>query len=174
MKITKTDAIVYGGGTSLVLCLLFAAYFVVAGLNKWAKKPCDKTNYDTTLINHSEIPNDNLMETTQKTVNGKQVECREPVIDFTIYKALSTSVNYYGIDKANNRIFVQFSSGKSYIYNNVDHALIANIMAADSIGKYVSANLAGKIQFEKFEYPLVTEPVQDGLDAPIIVPDQPL
>lgn len=78
------------------------------------------------------------MRTTE--VNGLQVTLK-PAIEHYIVKAMpSSNVEFYGHGPI-GEIFVQFKNGKSYIYLQGGTGLVKEMLAAESIGKFVARRL---------------------------------
>lgn len=91
-----------------------------------------------------------------QTVNGKPVIINDQIKSFIIHQKTSSNVDYYGFDKMTGRIFIQFKSGEaSYIYKGISAELILEAETAESIGKFVTNNLAHKCEMDKFNERLV-------------------
>lgn len=73
-------------------------------------------------------------------VNGLQVDVHDPIDDYLIKQKPSGNVEYFGISSASD-VFVQFKSGKSYIYKGVGPKLTQELLEADSVGKFISKHL---------------------------------
>lgn len=84
--------------------------------------------------------------TTQ--VNGITVTCHPALKGFKIFKKESSNVGYFGTypeDKDNcGQVFMQFISGKCYVYSNVPKEVLDLAESADSIGKYYYKFIKGK------------------------------
>lgn len=84
--------------------------------------------------------------TTQ--VNGVTVTCHPALKGFKIFKKESSNVDYFGTypeDKDNcGQLFMQFLTGKCYVYSNVPKEVLDLAESADSIGKYYYAFIKGK------------------------------
>ena len=78
---------------------------------------------------------------------------------FEIGKKPSGNVDYYGINATTSQLFVQFKKGGSYIYDNVDALILSGMVLAESLGKYIIANIVGKYTFKKYPNPLITDKI---------------
>lgn len=58
----------------------------------------------------------------------------------------SSNVQGVAYDPATQTMQIQFKGGKTYTYNDVPEEIHTNLHKADSIGKYVGANVVGKFK----------------------------
>lgn len=72
-------------------------------------------------------------------------------------EVVSSNIKKVGYDEEKKDLVVEFSSGTQYAYHNVPKEIYDNLFLAESVGKYVSANVKGKFLFEK----LVEQPKQN-------------
>ena len=70
-------------------------------------------------------------------VNGQPVELAEAVYDFVVLQKPSSNVEYFGYGPTGD-IFLQFKNGSAYIYKNTSEELVKEMLAAESIGKFVA------------------------------------
>lgn len=81
-------------------------------------------------------------------VNGTTVTCHPNLKGFKIFKKDSSNVDYFGTypeDKDNcGQLFMQFMTGKGYVYSNVPKEVLDLAESAPSIGKYYYAFIKGK------------------------------
>lgn len=70
---------------------------------------------------------------------------------YTVHQKPSSNIDYFGLDLAGRKMFIQFKNGITYIYNDVDDNTMENSLKADSIGKYLNANVIGKFTSTKIE-----------------------
>lgn len=63
--------------------------------------------------------------------------------------ANSSAVTGTGYDAQRGILAVQFKGGKTYHYEGVPPAVVESMGKAESVGKFVSANVVGK--FEQFK-----------------------
>jgi hypothetical protein len=92
-------------------------------------------------------------------VNGKQVQVKEAIGDYLIKQKLSSNVEYFGLGPA-GEIFVQFKSGKSYLYKDVDPSIWPEMIEAESVGKVINARIVKAykgIQHDRLVEPLKEE-----------------
>jgi hypothetical protein len=78
------------------------------------------------------------------TIAGKPVICDANLQGFDLHKTASTNVDYFAINKGAKQLFIQFNSGKGYIYLEVDENTLQDAIDAPSIGKYYYAQIKGK------------------------------
>lgn len=100
-------------------------------------------------------------------IAGKAVEIPNELKDFTLTTKESSQVAFYGVDMAKGTIYIQFKTGKGYLYPAQPIDALKACMAAESVGSWVIQNLArpkdkAPAEFEKVEYAiaLVEEPVK--------------
>lgn len=72
----------------------------------------------------------------QTEVNGQVVMVAPAIEDFIVKQKPSSNVEYFGFGPTGD-IFIQFKNGSSYIYKNCDPQLVQDMLAAESIGKFV-------------------------------------
>ncbi len=90
------------------------------------------------------------------TLNEQSFLVDQRLTDFTIYQKPSSNVDFFGIDEAGKKLFVQFKGGSGcYIYSELPAQLLADIPFAESIGKLVSGAIVNKFQSEKISNRLV-------------------
>ncbi len=51
------------------------------------------------------------------------------------YKVESSNIDSVSYDIKTNELIIKFKSGNSYSYQNIDKAIVCNLLFADSIGK---------------------------------------
>lgn len=61
----------------------------------------------------------------------------------------SSNVISVGHDPDTNQLHVEFSGGNVYVYEGVDADKHAALMNADSVGKFLNANIKGVHKFAK-------------------------
>lgn len=100
-------------------------------------------------------------------IAGIAVEIPNELKDFTLTTKESSQVSFYGVDMAKGTIYVQFKTGKGYLYPGQTIDAMKACMQAESIGSWVIHNLArpkdkAPAEFEKVEYAIkpVDEPVK--------------
>lgn len=62
----------------------------------------------------------------------------------------SSNINAVGYDESSRKLRVQFKSGL-YEYSDVEPGVFKSLMEADSVGKFVGANVAKQYKFERIE-----------------------
>ena len=68
----------------------------------------------------------------------------------TIRRVDSSSVEAIGYDPATAKLYIRFhGSGRAYVYYGVPPAVYASLMAADSIGRFVNAEIKGTYDFRR-------------------------
>ena len=68
----------------------------------------------------------------------------------TIRRVDSSSVEAIGYDPATAKLYLRFrGSGNAYVYTDVPPAVYASLMAADSIGRFVNAEIKGTYDFRR-------------------------
>jgi hypothetical protein len=88
----------------------------------------------------------------KKPINGIMMYVDDVVKDFTLHQKTSTNVEFFG-SAADNRVFVQFKTGRSYIYENVPHQLIADMEKADSIGSFIAQLIVKPNSYPTTKFP---------------------
>ncbi|MCW3111320.1 MAG: hypothetical protein JWQ09_5826 [Segetibacter sp.] len=84
-------------------------------------------------------------ETTFNTkINNKPVVCNEALTDFELLKKASTHIDCFGICRATNELFIQFTNGTSFMYTAVPLEVLEAAKEAESIGKFYHATIKGK------------------------------
>jgi hypothetical protein len=89
----------------------------------------------------------------QQTINDKAVHVDSRLDKFNIHQKPSSTVEFFGHNDE-GQVFVQFTNGNSYIYNNVHQRTIVEMNAAESIGKFIPRLKA--YPYDKFRCRLVT------------------
>lgn len=64
----------------------------------------------------------------------------------------SSNIKSIGFDSGEEILEVEFGNGGVYRYKNVTAGLHADLMAAPSKGKFLSANITGKAVRDKFPF----------------------
>jgi hypothetical protein len=82
---------------------------------------------------------------------------------YEIAQKSSSNVDYYGSNGIDT-IFIQFKSGGSYLYLNVDNATIDEMHATESIGKFIGT-LSKKYTYTKIDRKLVWQKEQADIAA---------
>lgn len=72
----------------------------------------------------------------QQIINGQPVQVADAIKDFVICQKESSNVAFFGHGPFSD-IFVQFKNGAAYIYKNTDAQLVKDMLAAESIGKFI-------------------------------------
>lgn len=90
-------------------------------------------------------------------LNQVNLSIDDRVADFQILSRKSSNVEYFGIQPEHKKLFVQFKNGKSYLYTDVDPSVLQEATEAESIGKFLNANISGKYISLKIDFRLVTE-----------------
>lgn len=80
--------------------------------------------------------------TTQ--VNGHTVTCHPNLKGFKIFKKESSNIDYLGTDHENYQLFIQFLTGKCYLFMHIPKEVLDLAESAPSIGKYFYAFIKGK------------------------------
>lgn len=62
----------------------------------------------------------------------------------------SSNINAIGYDEQSRKLRVQFKSGL-YEYDDVEPGVVKNLMESDSVGKFVSANIAKQYKYKRVE-----------------------
>lgn len=102
------------------------------------------------------------MKPNQEIINHRLIE-KDPALEgFKIISRQSTSVEFVGLDFDTNRMFVQFVSGKSYIYPGVDTVILNGCHNCPSIGKYINDFIRPSYNGYPYAYRLVTV-LQEGV-----------
>lgn len=90
------------------------------------------------------------------TLNNQSYLVDHQLADFTIFQKISSNVDFFGTDQANNKLFVQFKGGfGAYIYSGVPTELLNEAENAESIGKFIYTSIVRKYETEKFEIRLI-------------------
>lgn len=94
-------------------------------------------------------------QTFTQVVNGQTVNCNPNLKGFKIFKKASSNVDYYGTYKADSdqtsQLFIQFLTGKCYVYMNIPKETLDVVAEADSIGKAFYKFIKGKFIKGKFK-----------------------
>lgn len=81
-------------------------------------------------------------------INGQTCEIHDNLVGFKLFQKPSSNVAYFGTypeDKDNcGQLFMQFMTGKGYVYSNVPKEVLDLAESAPSIGKYYYAFIKGK------------------------------
>lgn len=80
----------------------------------------------------------------KRAVNGQAVVCNGILTDFEILKQASTMIDYFAICRQTSQLFVQFSNGACFLYNNVPVETLEAATQAESIGKFFHAQVRNK------------------------------
>ncbi len=90
------------------------------------------------------------------TLNNQNYLVDQQLADFTIFQKTSSNVDFFGTDHINQKLFVQFKGGTgAYIYSDVPVKMLTWAENAESIGKFVSAEIVSKFISSKSEERLV-------------------
>lgn len=63
----------------------------------------------------------------------------------------SSNINAVGYDAEKRTLFVQFTNGTLYAYDDVPIGTHLGLKVAESVGKYFSANVRGKFTARKLD-----------------------
>lgn len=90
------------------------------------------------------------------TVNGVSVACNPNLQGFKIMKKESSNVDYFATypqegDKSTGQLFIQFLTGKCYVYMNVPNEVLELAEDHESIGKYFYKFIKGKYPEQEVE-----------------------
>jgi hypothetical protein len=61
----------------------------------------------------------------------------------------SSNINAVGYDSEKSEMTVEFKSGGTYVYFNVDPSIHAQFVGSPSIGKFFHSNIRGQFESEK-------------------------
>ena len=61
----------------------------------------------------------------------------------------SSNVSSVGYDADQARLYVEFTSGATYLYRGVERETYNALLAAESIGKFLAAQIKGKYAYEQ-------------------------
>lgn len=87
-----------------------------------------------------------------QVVDGKTVEASQELINFQLFKKPSSNVDFFGINYAEEKLFVQFIHGGSYLHQHMDSDLLQGCESAESIGSYYSKYIRNKGGAVKVEW----------------------
>lgn len=90
----------------------------------------------------------------QLIINVSEYHVDDRLQGFDIRQKESSNVDYYG-SNGNDKIFIQFKNGVSYIYNDVKKQDIDEMNEAESIGKFMASLARKKYAFTKVTMELV-------------------
>jgi len=86
--------------------------------------------------------------------------------DYAVFKLPSSNVDFCGHkpqfddntkeEKPDQDFFVQFKNGGTYLYRDIPTETIKRASIAESIGKFVRAEISGKYPSVKLEKPILT------------------
>lgn len=80
----------------------------------------------------------------------------DPLISkFSIRKANSSNVDFYGYRQETETLFVQFHSGATYTYLKVPHGLFEDINQTENITQFINHKLKNKFTTQKIPKKLV-------------------
>lgn len=88
------------------------------------------------------------------TVNGQSVTCHPNLQGFTILKKESSNVDYFATYRgpgSTGHLFMQFLTGKCYVYNEVPTEVLDLAVDSDSIGKFYYKFIKGKYLEEQVD-----------------------
>lgn len=74
-------------------------------------------------------------------IDNKLFDVPMELLDYTIYQRKSSSVCFLGVDTGYTRLYVQFISGKGYVYTNLDIEFITGAINAPNITAFIQVNL---------------------------------
>jgi hypothetical protein len=66
-------------------------------------------------------------------------------------KVSSSQINAIGYDAEERTLRVEFNSGTSYVYTGVPPETFAAMLASESVGKFLAAEIKGKFSFSREE-----------------------
>ncbi|TDQ79540.1 KTSC domain-containing protein [Sphingobacterium yanglingense] len=94
-------------------------------------------------------------------------EVDERYNDYAVFKLPSSNVDFCGHlpdeDKDTQNFFVQFKNGGTYLYRDIPNETVIEASKAESIGKFIRAEISGKYPSVKLEHKILTEvSVQNG------------
>lgn len=94
------------------------------------------------------------------TFNEIDYKVDERFENFAVFKLPSSNVDFCGHlpeeGKETQQFFVQFKNGGCYLYNDVPTETIKQASIADSIGKFLRAEITGKYESKKLDFVIVT------------------
>ncbi|WP_293925422.1 KTSC domain-containing protein [Sphingobacterium sp. UBA6320] len=81
--------------------------------------------------------------------------------DYAVFKLPSSNVDFCGHKQDEGKetceFFVQFMNGGTYIYKDVDPEVVKKASQAESIGKYIRAEISGKYTSTKLIHQIMTK-----------------
>lgn len=100
-----------------------------------------------------------MNQTFKNTLNGHEIVVDAALTGFTIYKKISTLIEYIAIK--DDKLAIQFNKGNTVIYSGLPIDVIKAAVCAPSIGKFYHTSVKDKFDYEK---------IGDG--GPAIVPSR--
>lgn len=89
-------------------------------------------------------------QTFIQVVNGKTVNCNPNLKGFKIFKKDSSNVDYFGTYQSDSdqtsQLFIQFLTGKCYVYMNIPQETLDVVAEAESIGNAFYKFIKGKFK----------------------------
>ena len=61
----------------------------------------------------------------------------------------SSSIDAVGYDPASKRLYVRFTSGNNYVYYEVAKRVFDDLLAADSKGRFLNAEIKGAYDYRR-------------------------
>lgn len=96
-----------------------------------------------------------------KTLNFYDIDYQvdERYNDYAVFKLPSSNVDFCGHlpekDKDTQNFFVQFKNGGTYMYRDIPTETIKAASQAESIGKFIRAEISGKYPSVKLDHKIV-------------------
>ena len=66
-----------------------------------------------------------------------------------MYPVKSSQLSYIGFDDDNNKLYVTFSNGTTYEYDNVPYITYKELKNSESVGSYFTKNIKTKFKYKK-------------------------
>lgn len=98
-----------------------------------------------------------MNQTFKNTLNGHEIVVDVALTGFTIYKKISTLIEYIAVN--DDKLAIQFNKGNTVVYSGLPVDVIKAAVSAPSIGKFYHTSVKDKFEYEK---------IGDG--GPAIVP----
>lgn len=85
------------------------------------------------------------------TINNQPALVDDKLDGFTIHTKPSSNIQFFGTNE-DGRAFVQFNSGSTYVYSNVPADTLSAMVAAESIGKFVTEFIVKPNAYPSIKY----------------------
>jgi len=60
---------------------------------------------------------------------------------------VASQISRVGYDKAEKKLYVDFKTGKNYVYHDVEESVYKEMITAESVGSFFSKNVKGKYEY---------------------------